>query len=158
RAGVLWIGTVGGGLDRFDPATAVEAAPEQATFTHYREQDGLSSDRVIAILEDGDPADPRAGNLWIATGRGPSKLDRDRKPFHTYDTTDGLPLTEFNRGCVRTRAGELLMSSMNGLIAFDPNALRDDTETSPLVFTNFLLANKPVPISARSPLRQAIDQ
>ena len=70
----------------------------RGTFTHYREGDGLASDRIVSILEDGDAADPAAGNLWIATGRGLSKLDRDRKTFQTYDTTDGLPLTEYNRG------------------------------------------------------------
>ena len=87
RSGVLWVGTGGGGLDRFDPA--------RGTFTHYRERDGLPSDRIVSILEDGDAADPAAGNLWIATGRGLAKLDRDRTTFYTYGTTDGLPLTEY---------------------------------------------------------------
>src|SRR4029453_3987005 len=90
RAGVLWVGTLGSGLDRFDPASG--------TFTHYRERDGLPSDRIVSILEDGKHAHPAAGNLWIGTGRGLSKLDRDRKTFHAYDTTAGLPLTEYNRG------------------------------------------------------------
>ena len=114
RSGVLWVGTFGGGLDRFDPA--------RGTFTHYRERDGLPSDRIVSILEDGDAGDTAAGNLWIATGRGLSKLDRDRTTLNTYDTTDGLPLTEYNRGRYRTRSGELLMSSSHGLIAFDPAA------------------------------------
>ena len=34
RAGVLWIGLAGAGLDRFDPAAG--------TFSHYREPDGLA--------------------------------------------------------------------------------------------------------------------
>ena len=56
------------------------------------------------------------------------------------------------------RSGELLMSSMHGLIAFDPAAVRDDAAVPPVVFTNFLLANKPVVIGETSPLRQTIDQ
>jgi signal transduction histidine kinase/ligand-binding sensor domain-containing protein len=150
RSGAIWVGTFGGGLDRFDPASG--------TFTHYRERDGLSSDRIVSILEDGGAGDLEAGNLWIATGRGLSKLDRDRKTFHTYDATDGLPLTEYNRGRYKTRSGELLMSSMNGLIAFHPAAVREDAYVPPVVFTSFLLANKPVAIGETSPLRQAIDQ
>jgi signal transduction histidine kinase/streptogramin lyase len=165
RAGVLWVGTCGGGLDRFDPATsstsagpaALRGGPATGAFTHYRERDGLASDRIVAILEEGDASDPAAGNLWIATGRGLSKLDRDRKTFHTYDTTDGLPLTEYNRGRSTTRSGELLLSSQHGLIAFDPAAVRDDAYVPPVVFTNVLLANKPVAIGATSPLHQAID-
>jgi ligand-binding sensor domain-containing protein/signal transduction histidine kinase len=150
RSGVLWVGTFGGGLDRFDPASG--------TFTHYRERDGLPSDRIVSILEDGNAGNPAAGNLWIGTGRGLAKLDRDRKTFHAYDTTTGLPLTEYNRGRYRTRSGELLLSSTHGLIAFDPAAVRDDAYVPPVVFTNFLLANKPVAIGETAPLRQAIDQ
>ncbi len=87
RAGVLWVGTYGGGLDRFDPATGA--------FTHYREGDGLASDRILSILEEGDAGDAAAGNLWITTSRGLSKLDRDRKTFQNYGTSgwvaaDGL--------------------------------------------------------------------
>ena len=149
RSGVLWIGTPGG-LDRFDP--------EHGTFIHYRERDGLASDRIISILEDGGADDPAAGNLWIATGRGLSRLDRDRKTFRTYDTAHGLPPTAFNRGAHTTRHGELLVSSVHGLIAFDPAALVDDQDVPSIVFTNFLLANKPVAIGESSPLHQTIDQ
>ena len=149
RSGVLWVGT-SGGLDRFDP--------EHGTFIHYRERDGLASDRIVSILEDGGADDPAAGNLWIATGRGLSRLDRDRKTFRTYDTADGLPLTAFNRGAHTTRHGELLVSSVHGLIAFDPAAVVDDQDVPSIVFTNFLLANKPVAIGESSPLHQTIDQ
>ena len=150
RSGVLWVGMVGSGLDSFDPATG--------TFTHYRERDGLASDRIVSILEDVDAGDRAAGNLWIATGRGLSKLDRDRKTFHTYDTTDGLPPTEYNRGRYRTRNGELLISSIDGLIAFEPAAVRDDAYVPPVVFADFRLGNEPVAIDQNGPLQQAIDQ
>src|SRR5690606_4350574 len=149
RAGVLWIGTYGSGLNRLDPATG--------EFTRYDARDGLSSDRVISILEDGHPDDPTPGNLWIATGLGISKLDRDRKTFHTYDTVDGLPRTEYSRGHARTRNGELLVGSFNGLIAFDPARVQDDPYVPPVVFTEFLMGNHPVSIGGESPLAQAID-
>jgi signal transduction histidine kinase/ligand-binding sensor domain-containing protein len=150
RAGVLWVGMVGGGLDRFDEATG--------TFTHYRERDGLAGDRIVSISEDSEGGDRTAGNLWITTGGGLSKLDRDRKTFHTYGTSDGLPLTEYNRGHFKTRSGELLLGSAQGLIAFDPATVQGDTFVPPIVFTNFQLANQPVPIGGDSPLKQAIDQ
>jgi ligand-binding sensor domain-containing protein/signal transduction histidine kinase len=157
RSGALWLGTVGGGLNRFDPSTALGAGSATGVFTHYRERDGLASDRIVSILEDGDASDPGAGNLWIATGRGLSKLDRGRTTFHTYNTADGLPLPQYNRGRYKTRSGELLLTRTYGLIAFDPAAVRVDAYVAPVVFTNFLLANKPVAIGETSPLRQAID-
>jgi ligand-binding sensor domain-containing protein/signal transduction histidine kinase len=149
RAGVLWIGTFGGGLDRLDP--------EGSAFVHYRERNGLASDRVISILEDGRADDANAGNLWIATGRGLSKLDRARRSFRTYGATHGLPLTEYNRGGHTTRHGELLMTSIHGLIAFEPDKVVEDHDVPPVVLTDFLLGNKPVAIDGGSPLREAID-
>jgi signal transduction histidine kinase len=149
RSGVLWVGTVGGGLNRFDRATG--------TFTHYTERDGLASDRVVSILEDGGADDSAVGNLWIATGRGLSRLDRDRTTFHAYGKTDGLPITEYTRGGHTTRHGEILMGTVHGLIAFDPDAVRDNKDVPTVVFTNFLIANQPVAIDKDSPLRQAID-
>jgi signal transduction histidine kinase len=44
------------------------------------------------------------------------------------------------------------------LIAFDPAAVRDDAYVPPVVFTDFLLANRPVTIGDSSALQQAIDQ
>jgi signal transduction histidine kinase/ligand-binding sensor domain-containing protein len=158
RAGVLWVGMFGGGLDRFDPSTALRAGPAAGTFTHYRERDGLASDRIVSISEDGEGGEGAPGNLWITTGRGLSKLDRDRKTFHTYGTADRLPLTDYTPGHYKTRSGQLLLGSAQGLIAFDPTAVQGDTSVPPIVFTNFQLANQPVPIGGDSPLKQAIDQ
>ncbi|MGH7493795.1 MAG: sensor histidine kinase [bacterium] len=60
RAGFLWIGTLGGGLNHFDPVAA--------TFTCYRHDPAqprtLSSDNVVALCEDD------AGDLWIGTYGG----------------------------------------------------------------------------------------
>ena len=57
RAGILWFGTWGGGLDRYDPRTG--------TFTHYvhdpDDPNSLSSNRIEFIYED------HAGLLWIGT-------------------------------------------------------------------------------------------
>jgi ligand-binding sensor domain-containing protein/signal transduction histidine kinase len=149
RSGELWIGTFSGGLNRFDRTRRI--------FVHYRERDGLASSRIVSILEDGLSGEA-AGNLWMATGHGLSRLDRDRKIFATYDTTHGLPPTEYSHGGHTTRRGELLVGSSDGLIVFDPAAVVSDENVPPVIFTNFLLANKPVPIGDRSPLQQAIDQ
>ncbi len=59
-AGVLWIGTDGGGLDRFDPTGK--------TFIHFRHDPAddrtLANDRVRALHLD------RQGRLWIGTDGG----------------------------------------------------------------------------------------
>jgi ligand-binding sensor domain-containing protein/signal transduction histidine kinase len=70
--GYLWIGTYGGGLDRFDPQTQI--------FTHFRhlpeDPGSLSDDRVRSLILD------RSGVLWIAThGGGVSALNPGSSKF-----------------------------------------------------------------------------
>ena len=57
RQDIIWLGTVGSGLDRFDPSTGV--------VTHYRndpsDASSLSNNFVTVVVED------KAGNLWVGT-------------------------------------------------------------------------------------------
>ena len=54
---MIWIGMVGSGLEKFDPATN--------TFTHFKHDTkstfSLSNDTVVSILED------HLGDLWVGT-------------------------------------------------------------------------------------------
>jgi ligand-binding sensor domain-containing protein/signal transduction histidine kinase len=71
REGIIWLGTVSAGLDRFDPATGI--------FTHYQNDSNdslsLSNNIVTAILEDTD------GHLWVATHGGLDLLNRKSGKF-----------------------------------------------------------------------------
>jgi len=73
-SGIIWIGTVGQGLDRFDPATN--------SFTHFRHDpknnSSIANDTVMAILED------HLGNLWIGNYGGVDMLDRETGKFINY--------------------------------------------------------------------------
>ena len=72
--GIIWVGTFGAGLDRFDPATGI--------FTHFRHEPNnlasLSNDSVTAILRD------KQGNLWIGTHGGLNRLDLKTNNFIHY--------------------------------------------------------------------------
>lgn len=74
REGVLWSGTSGSGLSRFDPLSE--------TFTHYRhdprDSTSLSSDFVWALFED------EAGQFWVGSTNGLNLLDRDTGQFTHY--------------------------------------------------------------------------
>ena len=86
REGRLWIGTYGGGLNRFEPGGA--------TFVHYRNdpehEDSLSDDRVYTLMQSAD------GAIWIGThGGGLNRLDPSsgaiRRFRHRPDRPDSLP-------------------------------------------------------------------
>ena len=74
KAGAIWIGMLGGGLDRFDPVSGL--------FTHYRynEKDpaSLSNNSVRAICED------REGFLWVGTINGLNRFDKNSGKFTRY--------------------------------------------------------------------------
>ncbi|MBC6948423.1 AAA family ATPase [candidate division KSB1 bacterium] len=79
RFGTFWLGTLGGGLNRFDPATGrftyyVEN-PNPASRTEGSAKQSLSNNRVFSVRSD------RAGALWIGTDNGLNKLDPGRAPF-----------------------------------------------------------------------------
>lgn len=83
--GKIWIGTLGYGLDRFDPATGI--------FTHFLhnpdDSNSLSNDTVTQILKDRD------GILWIGTHGGLNKYDPENNRFIHYknDPDDNTTLS-----------------------------------------------------------------
>jgi signal transduction histidine kinase/ligand-binding sensor domain-containing protein/CheY-like chemotaxis protein/HPt (histidine-containing phosphotransfer) domain-containing protein len=83
HTGVLWIGTLGGGLNRLDPDTSRITA-----FRHAANDPGsLSSDRVQAILEDD------ANRLWVATRDGLNLFERSSGKFVRYGRDADSPQT-----------------------------------------------------------------
>jgi len=80
--GTLWVGTFGGGLNRYDEETD--------TFTRFMHDPGdptsLSQDTVTVILEDRD------GTLWVGTHGGLTGWTARRGPSPTTGTTPGTRL------------------------------------------------------------------
>ncbi|MCP4152972.1 MAG: response regulator [bacterium] len=97
----LWIGTNGGGLNRF----------KDNLFTRFTTIQGLAANIVNTICLDGD------GNPWIGTNGGLNRLKRGR--FATFTTSDGLPDNQVNalffdgtgNLWIGTNAGLALMSN-----------------------------------------------
>jgi len=75
-SGIIWIGTSGGGLNRYDP--------EKNEFNHYKhdsnDSTSLSNNYVNSIYED------RSGSLWIGTpGGGLNKFNKNNGTFNHYN-------------------------------------------------------------------------
>ncbi|WP_276166162.1 two-component regulator propeller domain-containing protein [Zobellia alginiliquefaciens] len=136
-AGTLWVGTFGGGLNKFIPGTD----ESQATFELYSTLDGLPNNVIKGILEDGKK------NLWLSTNKGLSCFDTEKKTFQNYNPSDGLQDNEFQElACLKRADGEMLFGGINGFNAFYPDEIRENKYPAKTVITDLLLSNKSVEI------------
>ncbi|HMN26513.1 MAG TPA: two-component regulator propeller domain-containing protein [Caldilineaceae bacterium] len=143
-SGVLWLGTYNG-LNAFDPKSG------QAV--RYTAQDGLPSGIIWGILPD------EQGNLWLSTNQGLVRFNPRTKAIRVFDTTDGLVSATFSPfAFAASSTGELLFGSAEGMVILSPTLVRDEQRIPPLVFTDFQLANRPVPIGGDSFLQQTINK
>ncbi|HEX5150570.1 MAG TPA: two-component regulator propeller domain-containing protein [Parafilimonas sp.] len=103
-AGIIWIGTHAGGLNKWDKRTN--------QFTHFRSDpanpEGLKHDAIAAMLED------RHGHLWICNGDVLSRLNRQTSEFthYTGDHRVIFSITEDQQGL-------LWLGTANGIRSFD---------------------------------------
>jgi signal transduction histidine kinase/DNA-binding response OmpR family regulator len=121
---VLWIGTKGGGINRFDMV--------KQHFTHITIRDGFPDRIVYGILPGNE--DPRKGkvSLWCSTNRGIAQVVPTDQPekydILTYTMADGLQDNEFNTlAFTKTTKGELVFGGINGINRFVPESIQIDS-------------------------------
>jgi ligand-binding sensor domain-containing protein/signal transduction histidine kinase len=123
--GGLWVGTRGG-----------LAQHRGNRFKAFTRRDGLLSDNIYSVTDDG------RGALWLSGSRGVSRLElrqleqfargeiRTLQPV-SFDTADGMKSAECsNEGHpagVRGRDGSLWFPTIHGVVAFNPNAVRQQS-------------------------------
>ncbi len=129
--GRLWIGTLGGGLNVYDPKTD--------RFKRYTRKDGLVNEKVFGLQFDA------RGDLWISTNRGISRLDLETEQFRNFGLSHNLQANEFGRGAVlRARDGTLYFGGLNGINFFDPTAVQTGVFEPELVLSELSVLNQPV--------------
>jgi len=139
RNGTLWIGTHGGGLNKFDD--------EKQIFTSYTTDHGLPNNVIYGILEEDASTEDDNIILWLSTNKGLSKFDTQSLSFTNYQSTDGFPSSEFNAGAYfKSTGGEMFFGSIEGLVRFNPKNIPIDSYAPPVVFTDFKIFNKSIPV------------
>ena len=124
RFDTVWIGG-DGGLCKLNP--------------HTMEFEGVydfhgSSGYVTSILED------QQGNLWIGGSNGIYRYDRENTSFTLMDSNHGMPTGRFFSGCAtQTPDGVMYFGGNNGIVYFQPEEVRLNSEVPPLVITGFHL-------------------
>jgi len=151
KSGNLWIGTYGGGLNKLT-ADQQDLPPDKARFVHYSAKDGLSSNIIYGIVEDGN------SNLWLSTDDGLTKFNLAKHTFRNYYESDGLQGNQFFWGATwKSKSGELFFGGTNGFNAFYPSSLKDNPFVPPVVITGFYIFNNPVSqYGPNSPLTKVI--
>jgi signal transduction histidine kinase/ligand-binding sensor domain-containing protein len=142
RTGRLWLAS-GLGIYLFNR--------QNGTVTRLTENQGLPSNDLMGILEDS------SGRLWISTKMGLSRFDPNTRTFRNFDVSDGLLSNDFSRSCYQqSQNGEMLFCGGNGVTAFFPDGIRENTYLPPVVITSLRISNKSVPIGPKSILKKAI--
>ncbi|MDR3195024.1 MAG: response regulator, partial [Tannerella sp.] len=148
--GRLWFGTTGGGLNLL----VREEPLERSRFKHYTAADGLSNELVQTIIEDAQ------GYIWMTTegGSGISRFNPDTERFENFSFADGKQTALFNDASRwRTKAGELMFGSYNGVYIFDPAQIRDSPSAQPVIITGLRINGENMrPGKPNSPLTESI--
>ncbi len=132
KKGDIWVGTFGGGLNKYVPGNGTK----RASFIRYNEEDGLPNNVVKGILEDEE------GYLWISTNKGLSRFDPEKEEFHNYDTNDGLQSDEFSElAAYKLQNGEMLFGGVNGFNVFRADSLYSNPHLPKVAFTSFQVLN-----------------
>lgn len=137
KKGTTWVGTNGGGLNRFDEATQ--------TFKAYTVNNGLPDNSVYSILEDDN------GNLWMGTNRGICRFNTATESCRNYSLKDGMQNNEFNTNAAcKLSTGELVFGGIKGFNIFNPDSISTTSEIPKIVITQFKVGEKEMAVSTET--------
>ncbi|GAB3410846.1 ATP-binding protein [Massilia agilis] len=133
RKGNLWVGTAVG-LNRM-----VEGKDGKISFVRYTSNEGLANDDVAAMLEDQD------GRIWASTSIGLSCLDPATGAWRNYGAADGTTDgAYFDGSALAMPDGTLYFGGFNGMTAFNPREIHDNSIAPRAVITGFQIFNQPI--------------
>ena len=144
----LYLATFGGGLNKLLSLDR----EGNAKFKCYSVADGLPSDILLSIREDGK------GNLWMSTENGISKFIPSTETFENYDDKDISYRVRFSEAAsARTSLGNILFGASDGIFMFNPDSTRKSGYVPPIVLSKLLVANEDVTPGQGSVLKQGLD-
>jgi diguanylate cyclase (GGDEF)-like protein len=126
---VLWIGSAGGGLMRYEPETD--------SFVSYTKRDGLPSNTVLRVLEDA------SSNLWVSTQAGLAVYDRASGRFRGLSVYSELRSAEFFSGAFRAADGSLYFGALDRLYKFDPGSYAFNDHRPPVAISSISAKGMP---------------
>lgn len=131
----IWLGSNVNGLIRMIEKDGI---PE---FIKYGKPEGAPDNSVYGIQSD------KAGNIWFSTNHGLGKFHPETGQFQVYFNSDGLPSNSFFWGAsFQSNDGEIFFGGANGLTAFYPERIHEESVEFPVYISKLILQNKEVKI------------
>ena len=122
--GTLWLGSFGGGLLHFYPATN---KVERWTIA-----DGLPSNFILCLQTD------RSGGVWASSSGGLIHLDQKKK-LSVFTSSDGAHNDFAQQDCAKDQEGRLAFSALGAYLYFSPEDIAERTELPPLIISSLEL-------------------
>jgi signal transduction histidine kinase len=105
-------------------------------FISYGISADILKDWVFGIIEDNE------GDIWVTFRQGLGKLSARDNTYTSYYVKDGLKNDSFCVGaCYKTESGELFFGTLNGLVSFHPEDIKENTESPRILINEFSLIN-----------------
>ncbi|MFC1848917.1 two-component regulator propeller domain-containing protein [candidate division CSSED10-310 bacterium] len=147
QTGTLWFGTRSN-LNKFNR--------QKNNFSHYTMKHGLPDNIIYGILEENKTALYPGGHLWLSTNNGLAKFNPRTKTCKNYDYRDGLQSYVFSEvAFFKSKSGQMFFGGINGLNAFYPEQVQNNTDIPPIALTQFKILNKTTP-NSDAPLEKSI--
>lgn len=133
--GYIWMGIFGSGLNKIEYYDEKKRKPVLKTYMINEKQGG---DVISSIVED------KSHNLWICTESGLTSMKQGSSFLKSYDRFAGFPEVNIeDNTSICLHNGTILIGSRQGLLSFDPEAVRNDNDIKYNTFiTDFKVVNR----------------
>ena len=148
RKGVIWIGTAGGGLNRYVPSMD----SGKGGFVSINSATGLSDDMISGILED------KKGNIWVSSENGITQYKESENSFTNYFFSEKTYGNHFNENAnIMLPNGQMLWGTLDGLLSFYPESFTIDTNTPKVTLTDLYIYDQRVSANSDGIINEAIN-
>jgi ligand-binding sensor domain-containing protein/DNA-binding CsgD family transcriptional regulator len=113
RRGRVWVATDGGGLNQ----VLQDQSGNVSGFRHWRAEDGLLNDGIMAVQEDLDES------LWLSSRHGLSRLNPATGGVINFVAASGLPVSHFNANASSADDRYIYFGSTGGMLIIPKGSL-----------------------------------
>ena len=84
------------------------------------------------------------GNFWLATNKGIVQYNLANRKSNIFEIEDGLPANQFVPRLLKTSNGKMYFGSINGLVVFHPDSIKQNPTAPVATITDLKIFNKSV--------------